>query len=105
MATFNLVIDSKLRGCDLVGMKVADVAPSGYTLARATVRQRKTGIRYGSILTEQARQAVDHYLKAADKQPGEYLFTSRRRPSKVTATRQYARLVAEWIAGSTARRE
>src|ERR1700732_1466582 len=43
LAMFNLAIDSKLRGCDVVAMKVEDVAPSGYPLARATVRQRKTG--------------------------------------------------------------
>jgi hypothetical protein len=40
---FNLVIDSKLRGCDVVAIKVEDVAASGYTADRATVRQRKTG--------------------------------------------------------------
>src|SRR5881296_4772907 len=43
LAMFNLAIDSKLRGCDVVALKVGDVAPSGYPLARATVRQRKTG--------------------------------------------------------------
>jgi integrase len=99
LAMFNLAIDSKLRGCDLVGMKVEDVAPNGYALARATVRQRKTGHPVRFELTEQTRQAVDGYLKAADKQPGEYLFTSRRRPGEAMTTRQYARLVAEWFAG------
>jgi hypothetical protein len=43
LALFNLAIDSKLRGCDVVAIKVEDVAPNGYTLDRATVRQRKTG--------------------------------------------------------------
>ena len=42
-AMFNLAIDSKLRGCDVVSLKVEDVAPGGYTLDRATVRQKKTG--------------------------------------------------------------
>jgi site-specific recombinase XerC len=50
-------------------------------------------------LTEQTREAVDDYLKAAGKQPGEFLFTSRRRPGEAMTTRQYARLVGEWIAG------
>jgi len=50
-------------------------------------------------LTEQTRQAVDDHLKVAGKQPGEFLFTSRRRPGEAMTTRQYARLVAEWIAG------
>ena len=43
LALFNLAIDSKLRGCDLVGLKVEDVAPHGYAIDRATIRQRKTG--------------------------------------------------------------
>jgi len=47
---FNLAIDSKLRGCDMVSLKVEDVAPDGITVDRATVRQRKTGhpVRFGS---------------------------------------------------------
>ena len=40
---FNLAIDSKLRGCDVVALKVEDVAPNGYAIDRATIRQRKTG--------------------------------------------------------------
>ena len=43
LALFNLAIDSKLRGCDVVSLKVEDVAPHGYALERATVRQKKTG--------------------------------------------------------------
>src|SRR5215470_13954041 len=43
LAMFNLAIDSKLRGCDVVGLKVEDVAPHGHAVDRATVRQRKTG--------------------------------------------------------------
>ena len=96
---FNLAIDSKLRGCDVVAMKVEDVAPNGYSLARATVRQRKTGRPVRFELTEQTRQAVDNYLKATGKVPGEFLFTSRRRVGEAMTTRQYARLVAEWVAG------
>ena len=96
---FNLAIDSKLRGCDVVALKVDDVAPNGYALGRATVRQRKTGRPVRFELTEQTREAVDDYLKAEGKQPGEFLFTSRRRPGQAMTTRQYARLVGEWIAG------
>ena len=91
LAMFNLAIDSKLRGCDVVAMKVENVAPNGYPLARAMVRQRKTGRPVRFELTEQTRQVVDDYLKATGKVPGEFLFTTRRR--------HYARLVAEWIAG------
>jgi integrase len=99
LAMFNLAIDSKLRGCDLVGIKVEDVAPNGYALARATVRQRKTGHPVRFELTQQTRQAVDTYLKEVAKQPSEFLFTGRRRPGGTMTTRQYARLVADSIAG------
>jgi integrase len=99
LALFNLAIDSKLRGCDVVALKVEDVAPNGYAVARATVRQKKTGRPVRFELTEQTRQAVDAYLKAAVKKSGEFLFTSRRRPGEGMATRQYARFVSEWIAG------
>lgn len=78
LAMFKLAIDSKLRGCDVVALKVDDIAPNGYAIDRATVRQRKTGRPVKFELTEQTRQAVDDYLRAASKRPGEFLFTSRR---------------------------
>src|SRR6201982_2262228 len=99
LALLHLAIDSKLRGCDVVALRVEDVAPNGYAIARATVRQKKTGRPVRFELTEQTRQAVDSYLKTASKKPVEFLFTSRRRPGEGMTTRQYARLVSEWIAG------
>jgi integrase len=99
LALFNLAIDSKLRGCDVVAIKVEDIAPNGYALARATVRQRKTGRPVRFELTEQTRQALDDYLKATGKKPGEFLFTGRRQPRRSMTRRQYARLVSKWIAG------
>ena len=99
LALFNLAIDSKLRGCDVVSLKVEDVAPHGYAIDRATVRQRKTGRPVKFEITEQTRQAVDDYLKAVGKSPGEYLFTGRRGKERCLTTRQYARLLSEWIAG------
>ena len=98
LAMFNLAIDSKLRGCDVVALKVEDIAPSGYSVDRATVRQKKTGQPVRFELTEQTRQAVDHYLRVAGKKPGEFMFTARRGPGRCMTTRQYARLVSEWIA-------
>ena len=61
MALFNLAIDSKLRGCDVVSLKVEDVAPHGYAIDRATVRQMKTGRPVKFEITEQTRLAVDDY--------------------------------------------
>jgi integrase len=97
LAMFNLAIDSKLRGCDVVAIRVEDVAAGGYTADRATVRQRKTGRPVRVELSEQTRQAVDDYIKATGKRPGEFLFTGRRGPDRSITTRQCARLVSEWI--------
>lgn len=62
LALFNLAIDSKLRGCDVVAIRVDDVAPNGHAIERATVRQRKTGRPVRFELTEQTRQAINDYL-------------------------------------------
>ena len=97
LAMFNLAIDSKLRGCDVVVLKVNDVAPNGYAVDRATVRQKKTGRPVRFELTEQTRQSVDEYVRAASKKPGECLFTGRQ-PGQNMSTRQYARLLSVWIA-------
>src|SRR5258706_4615309 len=67
LAMFNLAIDSKLRGCDVVALKVEDVAAGGYTADRATVRQKKTGQPVRFELSEQTRQAVDDYLMTGNK--------------------------------------
>ena len=98
LAMFNLAIDSKLRGCDVVALRVEDIAPNGYSIDRATVRQKKTGRPVKFELTDQTRQAVDDYLKAAGKKPGEFLFNGRRGPGRSMTTRQYARLLSDWIA-------
>ena len=96
-ALFNVAIDSKLRGCDVVALKVDDLAPGGYAADRATVRQKKTGRPVKFKLTESTRQAIDDYLRLTSKKSGEYLFTGRRRSRHMT-TRQYARLLSHWIA-------
>jgi integrase len=98
LAMFNLAIDSKLRGCDLVSLKVEDVAPHGFALERATVRQRKTGHPVKFELTEQTREAIDAYMMRFGKRPGDVLFASRGNGSRCISTRQYARLLANWTA-------
>ena len=99
LAMFNLAIDSKLHGCDVIALKVDDVAPNGYAIDRATVRQRKTGRPVRFELTEQTRQTIDDYVRVAGKKPGEFLFTGRHGPARCLTARQYARLVSSWIAG------
>ena len=98
LAMFNLAIDGKLRGCDVVSLRVEDVAPHGHAIDRASVRQRKTGQPVRFEITEQTREAVDTYIGAANKKPGEYLFGGHRGRDRPITTRQYARLVCQWIA-------
>jgi integrase len=74
LVLFNLAIDSKLRGCDLVALRVDDVAPHGYAIDRANVRQRKTGRPVRFELTEQTRESLDAYLRSSGRQPGQVLF-------------------------------
>jgi integrase len=97
LALFNLALDSKLRGCDVVALRVDDVAPSGYAMDRATIRQKKTGRPVRFELTDQTRSAVDEYLRLTGRKSGQYLFAGRGAAAGLT-TRQYARLVHEWVA-------
>lgn len=99
LALFNLAIDSKLQGCDVVAVRVDDVAPNAHAIERATVRQRKTGRPVLFELTERNRQAIDDdYLATSGRGPGDYLFGGRR-PGQSMTTRQYARLLSDWLVG------
>src|SRR5277367_1511405 len=82
LALFNLAIDSKLRGCDVVALKVEDIAPHGYAVERVTVRQKKTGRPVRFEVTEQTRQAVDEYLRSTNRKQGQFLFPAQRRPGR-----------------------
>ena len=87
LALFNLPIDSKLRGCDLVALRVDDVAPHGYALDRATVRQKKTGRPVRFELTEQTRQALDDHLRLTGRKAGDFLFAGRAKTGRGLTTR------------------
>jgi integrase len=99
LALFNLAIDSKLRGCDLVKLQVRDVAHSGRVVPRATVMQQKTGQAVKFELTEQTREAVEAWIAKAQLSYSEFLFPSRMTRSPHISTRQYARIVKSWVAG------
>ena len=99
LALFNLALDSKLRGCDLVALRVDDVAPNGYAVDRATIRQSKTGRPVRFELTEVTRQSLDDYLQRSGRKAGERLFKGARGPDEHLTTWQYARLVSEWVSG------
>jgi integrase len=97
IALFNLAIDSKLRGCYLVRLRVRDVAHGAHVLSRASVEQQKTQQPVRCELTEQTREAVAAWIAEAKLSAGDYLFPSRQHQSLHLSTRQYARIVKRWI--------
>jgi integrase len=97
LAMFNLAIDSKLRGCDVVQLRVDDLRVGGRIRDRATVIQKKTGRPVQFEATEQARSAIAEWLAAFDTARGRYLFPSRFRQQPHLSTRQYACIVRRWV--------
>jgi integrase len=95
---FNLAIDSKLRGCDLVSLKVGDLLHGRHAVSRAMVTQQKTKQPVRFELTGQTRDAVESWVESAALAPDDYLFPSRVPGSPHLSTRQYARLVKRWAA-------
>ncbi len=97
LALFNCALDAKLRGCDLVKLRVSDVAPGGIMRDRAMVIQQKTGRPVPFEITDASRDALSAWLALRGKRADDWLFPSRSRPGDHLTTRQYARLVAEWV--------
>jgi integrase len=97
LALFNLAIDSKLRGCDLVKLKVCDVVQGGRVSARAMIMQQKTHRPVQFEITEQTRDALANWIKQAQLKSDDYLFNSRIHQSPHLSTRQYARIVEHWV--------
>jgi integrase len=97
LAMFNLAVNSKLRGCDLVAMRVDDVVLSGRVRPRVSVMRKKTGRPVQFEITEQTRDAVLQWIKWGNRKPGDYLFPSRVGKDKPLGTRHYARLMDRWV--------
>lgn len=97
LALFNLAIDSKLRGCDVVDLRVRDIAHGNQIMARTMVMQRKTQRPVQFELTELTREAVAAWIAKAGLKAEEYLFPSRQSKSPHISTRQYARIVRYWV--------
>jgi len=98
LALFNLAIDSKLRACDLVKLRVLDVAHGDQVAPRAIVMQQKTKRPMQFEITEPIRESVHSWIEAAHLNPGAFLFPSRIRMSPHLSTREYARIVHRWVA-------
>lgn len=97
LALFNLAIDSKLRGCDLVKLKVCDVAQGGRVLSRAMIMQQKTHRPVQFEITEQTRESLANWISQDQLKSDDYLFPSRIHNSPHLSTRQYARIVEHWV--------
>ncbi|SJM30356.1 tyrosine-type recombinase/integrase [Mesorhizobium delmotii] len=97
LALFDLAIDSKLRGCDLVAITVGDIAISGSVRDRAVIIQRKTGRPVQFEITEQTRAAVGAWIARCQLTERDYLFPSRARAKPHISTRQYGRIVDKWV--------
>jgi integrase len=98
LALFNLAIDSKLRGgCDLVCLKVTDVAQMGEPRSRASVIQKKTGAPVRFEIAPATRETLNAWIRKAGLSDRDWLFPSRIRVCPHLTTRQYQRLVKNWV--------
>jgi integrase len=97
LALFNLGIDSKLRGCDLVALKVRDICHGDQVASRATIMQHKTQRPVQFEITPATREAVQRWIKRAGLRSEDFLFPSRVHASPHQGTRQYARILEGWV--------
>jgi integrase len=98
LAMFNLAIDSKLRGCDLVRLRLADIHLGDSIQLRTTIVQQKTGRPVPFELTEPTREALASWLRLRGLRGGDWLFPSRNHLGDHLTTRQYGRLLDDWVA-------
>ncbi len=97
LALFNLGIDSKLRGCDLLALKVRDICHGEKVASRAIVMQHKTKRAVQFELTQSTRDALQGWIKQSNLRHDDYLFPSRLHGSPHLSTRQYARILGHWV--------
>lgn len=96
LAMFNLALDSKLRGCDLVALRVRDVCQGPSVLSRAAVIQKKTQRPVQFEITDAARDSVSAWVASADLKPASFLFPGQQ-PERHLSTRQYSRIIKNWV--------
>lgn len=97
LALFNLGFDSKLRGCDLVALRVRDVCHGAQVANRAMVMQQKTHRPVQFEITPTTRESVEAWIRAAGLKSDDFLFPSRMHASAHIGTRQYARILHHWV--------
>lgn len=93
LALFNLGFDSKLRGCDLVALRVRDVCRGGQLASRAMVMQQKTRRPVQFEVTQTIRESVEAWIREGGLKSEDFLFPSRLQASAHIGSRQYARIL------------
>jgi integrase len=97
LALFNLAVDSNLSACDIVQLRVGDIAKGRHILSRATIAQLASQRAIRFEISDETRDAVAAWIAYEKLKAGQYLFPSRLSESPHLSTRQYARLVASWV--------
>lgn len=97
LAPFNMAVDSKLRGCDLVGLRVRDVFAAGRVNERASMAQSKTGKPVRFEITESTRVSLDRWIRDPEMIGLEFLWPSRIHGSPHLSTRRFARIARSWV--------
>lgn len=97
LALFDIALDSKLRGCDVVSLRLPDILAAGAVRSRAIVIQQKTGRPVQFEITEQTRRSLGEWLKVRRGEADSWLFPSRMNRSAHLSTGQYIRLLKEWV--------
>jgi integrase len=97
LALFDLALDSKLRACDLVALRVSDLISNGRARGRVMILQRKTGRPVQFEVTEQTRRSLTEWREARQADGDEWIFPSRSNRGFHVTTRQYARLLKRWV--------
>lgn len=97
LALFDAALDSKLRGCDLVALRVSDLLSATGVKRRVMILQRKTGRPVQFEVTEQTRRSIASWIEKKGLGSDDWLFPSRMKPGSHLTTRQYARLVDQWV--------
>ena len=97
LALFDLALDSKLRGCDLTALRIADIVSASGVKSRVMILQRKTGRPVQFEVTEPTRRSLEAWIQTRELTADNWLFPSRSKEGAHLSTRQYARLVDKWV--------
>ena len=100
LTLFDLAIDSKLRACDLLSLRVSDISSDSRIKRRATILQQKTRSPVKFEITSRTRKSIERWIDEVDLSSTDFLFPSRQQGSLHLSLRQYSRIVASWVKGA-----